>query len=188
MATKGKSGTSGAKTSKPADKTTPKAEEKPSPAPTQTAQVKPANDPTPARANTCGKICPNTSPNTAAKPAEKKVRTKAERDADIAKYEQERKDALKRGDQKAADEAERNALEVMDEKKTFGDVIDEAGGIVGTIAGALFGRGRKPPTQDHAQSCSRTSPEASAPTSACPASSSTTGRSQASQWWRWWIQ
>jgi hypothetical protein len=145
MATKGKSGTSGAKTSKPADKTTPKAEEKPSPAPTQTAQVKPASDPTPSCANTVGKICPNTSPNTAAKPAEKKVRTKAERDADIAKYEQERKEALKRGDQKAADEAERKALEVMDERKTLGDVGQEVGGILGTIAGAWFGRGRRAP-------------------------------------------
>ncbi|GKT22974.1 hypothetical protein [Acidovorax sp. SUPP3334] len=106
-------------------------------APTQSAKVKPANDRPPASANTTGKILPKTEPNPAGAAAKAKPRTKAERDRDIAHHEQERKDALKRGDKKAAEDADLKIAQVMDEPKTLGDVAGEAGGIIGTILGAL---------------------------------------------------
>lgn len=117
--------------------------QQPASTPVQPANVKPANDPAPSSSNTCGKICPQTSPQSpAAKPPEKaKPRTKAERDNDIAKYEQERKDALKRGDKKAAEEADLKIAQVMDEPKTLGDVAGEVGGILSLFMGGR-GRGR----------------------------------------------
>lgn len=140
MAPRTKPGATNARTAKTSDRPAAKPQEQAAQAPAQPAQVKPASDPTPAGANTCGKVCPQTSPNPNS--SQKKVRTKAERDADIAKYEQERRDALARGDKKAAQEADLKAAQVMDEPKTLGDIGQEAGGILGLFLGGRTGRGR----------------------------------------------
>ena len=140
MAPRTKPGATNARTAKTSDSPAAKPQQQAAQAPAQPAQVKPASDPTPAGANTCGKVCPQTSPNPNSN--QKKARTKAERDADIARYEQERRDALARGDKKAAQEADLKAAQVMDEPKTLGDIGQEAGGILGTIFDARMGKGR----------------------------------------------
>lgn len=140
MAPRTKPGATNARAAKTSDSPAAKPQEQAAQAPAQPAQVKPASDPTPAGANTCGKVCPQTSANPNS--SQKKVRTKAERDADIAKYEQERRDALARGDKKAAEEADLKAAQVADEPKTLGDIGQEAGGILGLFLGGRTGRGR----------------------------------------------
>ena len=140
MAPRTKPGATNAQPAKTSDSPATKPQQQAAQAPAQPAQVKPASDPTPAGANTCGKVCPQTSPNPNSN--QKKARTKAERDADIAKYEQERRDALARGDKKAAQEADLKAAQVMDEPKTLGDIGQEAGGILGTVFGARMGKGK----------------------------------------------
>jgi len=140
MAPRTKPGATNAQPAKTSDSPATKPQQQAAQAPAQPAQVKPASDPTPAGANTCGKVCPQTSPNPNSN--QKKARTKAERDAEIAKYEQERRDALARGDKKAAQEADLKAAQVMDEPKTLGDIGQEAGGILGTVFGARMGKGK----------------------------------------------
>ena len=140
MAPRTKPGATNARTAKTSDSPATKPQQQAALGPAQPAQVKPASDPTPAGANTCGKVCPQTSPNPNSN--QKKARTKAERDAEIAKYEQERRDALARGDKKAAQEADLKAAQVMDEPKTLGDIGQEAGGILGKVFGARMGKGR----------------------------------------------
>jgi hypothetical protein len=140
MAPRTKTGASNTRTTKTSDSTAAKPQEQAAQAPAQSAQVKPASDPTPAGANTCGKVCPQTSTNPNS--SQKKTRTKAERDADIAKYEKERNEAIARGDKDAAWEAEYKAAQVADEYKSLGSAGQDAGGIIGTILGGWMGKGR----------------------------------------------
>lgn len=111
------------------------------PTPAKSADIKPAHDTPPAGYNTIGKIVPQTKPAP-------KARTKAERDADIAKYEQLRKDAIKSGDKAAAEAADLKAAQVMDEPKALGDVAGEAGSILSNFIGGGIGKwAKKPPVK-----------------------------------------
>jgi hypothetical protein len=130
--------------------------------PVTPANIKPAHDTPPKDFNTMGKITPQTAP------APKK-RTKAERDQDIAKYDQERKAALQRGDKAAAEAADLKAAQVMDEPKGLGDVAGEVWGIGSIFMGGGRGRGVKNPPAKPAPATPAAAPKpATAP--AAPAS------------------
>jgi hypothetical protein len=125
-------------TSSPSSKQPPPEPAPLTPTPVQPANIKPAHDTPPNSSNTVGKIVPQTTPAP-------KARTKAERDRDIAKYDQERKAALQRGDKAAAEAADLKAAQVMDEPKGLGDVAGEVWGIGSIFMGGGRGKAAKAP-------------------------------------------
>ena len=139
------------------------------PTPVQPANIKPAHDTPPKDFNTMGKITP-----------QNKKRTKAERDADIAKYDQERKAALQRGDKAAAEAADLKAAQVMDEPKALGDVAGEVWGIGSIFMGGGRGKAAKAPAAKQpavpaaAPPKSATTTAPAAPKTAQPAAASAT--------------